>query len=81
MTEVERIEDEAGWPYWPLLPMKKPGTMEIGVLLGRPITSTPVPGTPFRFYPNGNIWNHQDTWGAHISITAEELVEQGWVGD
>ena len=77
--EVGLIENEDGWPHWPILPMKKAGGRETGVLWGRLLDCEK--GDPFDFYPNANMWMPSSTWGTPVKKTAEELIQEGWVGD
>ena len=80
-VEVGLIELEDGWPHWPVLPVKRyvDHKLETGVLLGRSFSAKR--GDPFKFYANANMWAPVDTWGEPVEVTAEELVEKGWVGD
>lgn len=78
--EIRRIENEDGWPNWPLLPVKKLGQREIGVLWARDVDYASE-GDPFDFYSGANMYNTPSTWGTPIKKTAKELVEEGWVGD
>lgn len=77
-SELIMMELTEQWPCWPLLPIKrwKDGKLEIGVLYEVGLTKT------FKF-ANANLWDIEylkEEW-RWDTVTLEDIVRCGWVGD
>lgn len=82
MTVDERddeafILDQEQWPLWPVLPMKRRGTMDTGFLAG-PYTPTNVTESVTLYL--GNIYRIADAVPCEYG-TVRELLADGWVVD
>lgn len=77
--EVRMIKAQEGWPFWPVLPVKRPGTDQCGIV------TAAAPSTVIVM----NMWSlrtgsisEQTKDAEHIEFeSVEAMVADGWVGD
>jgi hypothetical protein len=82
-TEIEAIRRVEDWPRYPILPMKKRGSLDIGVIVANQVEN----GGPIKVYginlfsiSSGTI--PRPDWPVIGEYTdVEGLVDSGWVGD
>ena len=74
--DLGMMSDPEKWPRWPYLPLKKRGSLDLGVLC-----ASRNPEGKMLFSPNANLYSDPKTWAESSWKTPEELVEEGWVVD
>ncbi len=71
------LENPGGWPMWPFLPLKKPGTCEISTLAENFVTGDIVIMRGINAF---SLPSAADIYKSEV-ISPENVISEGWMAD
>jgi len=87
--EARLIEDEEGWPNWPVLPVKNiyrrdTGEQDLGIITAKAGSARPertVYLTNLLALKTGKLGPQLEGLPSETYASTEEMVRAGWIGD
>ena len=74
--DLKMMKNPTMWPAWPMLPLKR--YKKEG---GHPDLAVLYEAAPLKIFENVNLFDESTSWGPGRTVTAEEVVKEGWIVD